>query len=218
MKDALKLSLLHRLYRVPAAFFRARRRAWLRRELPQIATGTVLDVGGYPWCWPEAGASARVTLFNLQFSPEHRAEYPQFTFVEGDGCRMPFADRSFDLVHSNSVIEHVGTWERQQAFAAEARRVGRALWVQTPAREFFVEPHLLAPFVHWLPRRWQRRLIRHGTVWGWMTRPSAAQVEGFLDEVRLLSRGEMTALFPDCTILTERFLGLPKSYIALRRG
>lgn len=135
-----------------------------------------------------------------------------------DGCRMPFADRSFELLHSNSVIEHVGTWERQQAFAAEARRVGRTLWVQTPAREFLVEPHLLAPFVHWLPRGWQRRLIRNGTIWGLMTRPTPQQVGEFLNEVRLLTRGEMQQLFPDCRILTERFLGMSKSYIAIRQS
>lgn len=40
----------------------------------------------------------------------------------------------FDLVYSNSVIEHLGTWEKQQAFAAEARRVGRGYWIPTPGQ------------------------------------------------------------------------------------
>lgn len=183
-----------------------------------MATGTVLDIGSYPWNWPEPGPAGRVTLLNLRFDEALGTAHPEFTFVEGDGCRLPFGDRTFDLVHSNSVIEHLGSWERQQAFAAEARRVGRALWVQTPAREFFAEPHLIAPVIHWLPRRWQLRLIRRGTIWGWLTRPDARQVEAFLDEVRLLNRREMQALFPDCRILTERFPGWPKSHIAARGG
>ena len=77
-------------------------------------------------------------------------------------------------------------------------------------------PHLLAPFVHWLPRRWQRRLIRHFTLRGWLDRPTPAEVDGFLDEVRLLPAAEMQALFPDCMIRRERFLGLTKSHLAVR--
>ena len=119
---------------------------------------------------------------------------------------------------SNSVIEHVGTWQRQQAFAAEVRRVGRGLWIQTPARGFFIEPHLLTPFIHWLPRRWQRRLLRNFTLRGWIDRPGPAEVDAFLDEVRLLTLAEMRTLFPDCTILREQFCGMTKSYVAVRTG
>ena len=96
--------------------------------------------------------------------------------------------------------------------------MGRGLFVQTPARRFFFEPHLLTPFVHWLPRRWQRRLLRNFTVWGWLARPVPAQVERHLVETRLLGLGEMRRLFPDCEIRCERFLGLTKSYVAVRQG
>lgn len=161
--------------------------------------------------------SDRVVLLNPDRQAQPRAKAGGFEFVAGDGCALPFADESFDVVFSNSVIEHVGTWERQCAFAAEARRVGRRLWIQTPAREFFIEPHLVAPFIHWLPAHWQRRLIRHATLRGWLERPDAAWVDRFLAEVRLLRLAEMRRLFPDCEILRERFLGLTKSYIAVRR-
>jgi Methyltransferase domain len=131
---------------------------------------------------------------------------------------LPFADRAFDVVFSNSVIEHVSTWERQMQFAAGARRVGRKLWVQTPAYEFFIEPHLMTPFIHWLPVRWQRRLLRNFTPWGWLTRPPTPTVDAFIAEVRLLTRSEMRKLFPECEILEEKFLGMTKSYIAVRVG
>jgi Methyltransferase domain len=39
------------------------------------------------------------------------------SFVIDDACDLPFLDRSFDIVFSNSAIEHVGTWQRQIAFA-----------------------------------------------------------------------------------------------------
>lgn len=207
---------LHLLYRRISPWFRRRR---MRRFVQAVAPrpgDRLLDVGGTSWLWADYNGEGQITLLNRASAAPTRAEAARFTFVAGDGCALPFATGSFEILFSNSVIEHVGTWERQQAFATEARRVGRRLWVQTPAREFFIEPHLIAPLVHWLPRAVQRRLIRNFTIRGWLERPDPRAVEAFLDEVRLLTLEEMRALFPDCTILRERFLGLTKSYIAVR--
>lgn len=175
----------------------------------------LLDIGGTAGFWAESKLNAELTLLNRdQMAAGSIPATVQF--VQGDGCALPFEDGAFEIVFSNSVIEHIGTWARQQAFASEARRCGRRLWIQTPAREFFIEPHLIAPFFHWLPRPWQRRLMRNFTLRGWIERPDQAAVDSFLEEVRLLTLSEMQALFPDCTILRERFLGTTKSYIAFR--
>ena len=206
---------VHSVYARLSPIFRRRR---MRRFLEVIAPRAgerLLDVGGTAGFWADAGLAARLTLLNRD-TVAAGPNAAEIEFVAGDGCALPFADGAFEVVFSNSVIEHVGTWGQQQAFAAEARRVGRRLWVQTPAREFFIEPHLIAPFIHWLPRTWQRRLMRNFTVRGWIERPDAEAVDAFLAEVRLLTLAEMHALFPDCTILRERFLGLTKSYIAVR--
>jgi len=56
---------------------------------------------------------------------------------------LNYSDNEFDICFSNSVIELVGSFEDQRKFANEIRRVGRKLWVQTPARSFFFEPHYL---------------------------------------------------------------------------
>ncbi len=209
---------IHDLYAPVSSRFRRRRLAWLSHHLRPQPGERLLDVGGYPWCWPAGSTPCAVTLLNRAFPADAAAQARAagMDVLIGDGCALPFADAHFDVLFSNSVIEHVGTWERQQAFAREARRVGRRLWVQTPAREFFVEPHLIAPFIHWLPRTWQRRLIRNFTVRGWLERPGPREVDAFLDEVRLLTFSEMQTLFPDCTILRERFLGFTKSYVAVR--
>jgi hypothetical protein len=79
-----------------------------------------------------------------------------------------------------------------------------------------LECHTLAPFVHYLPQRYRRPLLRNCTLWGLLARPTPAQVDEFLASTRLLSFEEMQLLFPDCTILVERFAGLAKSYIAFR--
>ena len=207
---------IHSIYGSVSPYFRRIRMRKFRSCIALAANETVLDVGGYPWFWTEIGLPNPITLLNVEFPPDTPGKNPAYNFVTGDGCQLPFAADSFSVVFSNSVIEHVGTWERQQRFAAEARRVGRKLWVQTPAREFFIEPHLIAPFIHWLPMNWRRRLMRNFTLWGWFTRPSAAQVDAFLSEVRLLTRSEMRLLFPDCEILEEKFFGFTKSYIAVR--
>lgn len=207
---------IHAIYTRISPWFRDRRRARFQAALHPTAETTMLDVGGYPWCWPEEACPARITMVNLD-EPDGFVSTPRRTMLPGNGCSLAFGDGSFDIGYSNSVIEHVGTWENQRKFAAEIRRVGGRLWVQTPARWFFIEPHLLAPFLHWLPKDWQRPLLRRLTPWGWITKPTPAQVEAFLAEVRLLTGAEMQTLFPDCRIERERFLLVfTKSFIAVR--
>jgi hypothetical protein len=206
---------IHRVYGLISPLFRRRRMQTFVRHMAPQPGERILDVGGTEYFWAESNLAIDTVLLNLR-PPDAPPRLAHCTCVTGDGCRLPFNDGSFDVLFSNSVIEHVGTWERQQAFASEARRVGRRLWIQTPAREFFIEPHLVAPFIHWLPRSWQRRLIRNFTLRGWFDRPTPQAVGEFLDEVRLLSAKEMQSLFPDCTILREKFCGLTKSYIACR--
>ena len=189
-----------------------------QRSFGNRETTTILDVGGTPFNWGLIAARCLITLLNLSVPADVDALPPNITCVVGSGTRLDFEDGCFDVAFSNSVIEHLSSWERQQAFAREIRRVGRSLWVQTPARRFFVEPHLITPFVNYLPKRWQRRLLRNFTVWGWLARPSQEAVDRFLAETRLLDHEEMRRLFPDCEIRRERFLGFTKSYVAVRRA
>jgi hypothetical protein len=88
----------------------------------------------------------------------------------------------------------------------------RSLWIQTPAHCFPIEAHLLAPYIQYLPKRVQHRIVRW-TPRGLLT-PDV--VHGIVDEVRLLTYREVKLLFPDCRILRERVFGLTKSYIAVR--
>ena len=143
----------------------------------------------------------------------------QIRMFVGDGRALEAPDQSYDILFSNSVIEHVGTWEDQQAFADEARRVGKDLWIQTPAYECRIEPHYVGFYIHRFPKKWQKALSRWITLRGWIHRPTQAQVDDEVNSIRLLTREEVATLFPDCEILTERMLGLiPKSYIAFRKA
>lgn len=179
----------------------------------------ILDVGGLPRFWV-VPIDAQITILNLEPLEKHEAAQltPNMKAVVGDGTKLDYEDGAFDIVFSNSVIEHLGTKERQIAFAREIRRVGKAYWVQTPAYEFPVEPHFFTPFIHWFPKRIQRRLLRNFTLWGILGRPSPAGIESALAELRLIRREEMESFFPDSLIWSERVLGYPKSYTAYRLG
>ena len=124
------MSAIYRLYERLSARFRARRLQWFTDLLAPTPQTTILDVGGYPWFWQDATITCQVTLLNPHVVPSLSEQFTgKFEFVVGDGCNLAYPDKSFDIVFSNSVIEHVGTYARQQTFAAEARRVGRALWI-----------------------------------------------------------------------------------------
>jgi hypothetical protein len=208
---------IHRVYEALFRGFRRRRmRAFAETFRPHAGTA-ILDVGGTPLNWQLLGLDSDFTLLNLELPADFERLPGNYSFVVGDAVDLEFEDGAFDIAFSNSVIEHLSTAERQRAFAREVRRVGRGVWVQTPARSFPFEPHLLAPFIHWLPRSWQKRLARNFTGWGLISRPPLERVERVVDEIRLLGLSEMQELFPDCEIRRERFLGLTKAYVAVRR-
>lgn len=207
-----------RLWEYFARRFRPGRIRALKACLPAIGSeATVLDVGGRAAWWRMMQpATPHVTIINPESEDAAAILAAGYRFVVGSGCALPFADRSFDIVMSNSVIEHVGDADAQRRFAREILRCGRAIYVQTPNKWFPVEPWLLMPFAHWLPRRQQRALIPWLSAWAWTARPPAAAIEEFLDGHRLLTRREVQQLFPRCQITDERVMGLVKSFIVTR--
>lgn len=215
-EPAKKVPLIDRVFEFIFKFTRPRRMRRMAQQLQLTGAAEVLDVGGSSLNWGYLKIKPPVTLLNIR-PAESKDASEQFQYVLGDGCALKYADKSFDLAYSNSVIEHLGDWEKQVRFAAELRRAGRQIWMQTPAKECPIEPHYLTPFVHWLPRAWQRRILRNFSFWGIVERPSQEKVDAMVDEVRLLSKREVRELFPDCQIQIEWFLCFPKSYIAVRK-
>ena len=212
---------IHTIYRYIFKVWRRRRFALFLTLMKPGPSDIVLDVGGFPGFWTLAPQPVkRIDTLNVHevYWDGKQAPNHNIKTLVGDGCSLAMPDQSYDIAFSNSVIEHVGSWERQRQFAKEIRRVGLRIWVQTPAYECPIEPHYLAPFVHYFPRSFQKKFVRWCTVWGWIERPDRDQVNSMVETTRLLRKSEMRKLFPDCELITERmFWVIPKSYIVIRR-
>jgi SAM-dependent methyltransferase len=178
----------------------------------------LLDVGGTESYWRNAaGAELEgldITLLNLRGEV---ADRPGLHGMLGDARDLShFANGQFDVVFSNSVIEHVGELDDQRRMAAEVARVGRYYYVQTPNRRFPIEPHLVFPFFQYLPVAARVALVRRFQL-GWAPKmPDRTVAERYVRSIRLLTRRELQSLFPDATVRAERFLGFAKSWIAYR--
>lgn len=178
----------------------------------------ILDVGGTQVFWERMGFTGiddiSIMIINLT---KTETTYPNFKSVVGDAKNLSmFRDNEFDIVFSNSVIEHVGDFDDQQRMAEEVKRVGKRYFIQTPNRYFPVEPHFLFPFFQFLPLKIQVFLLRHFEI-GWNTKIKDKQkaIE-IIKSIRLLTKKELKQLFPGATIYKEKFFGLTKSFIVYK--
>ena len=89
-------------------------------------------------------------------------KYPNIkNFIVGDGTNTNFKDMSFDIVHSNATLEHVGSYNNQIAFVKEAWRVSKKhVFIQTPNRFYPIDFHTNLPLIHWLPKKIHRKILK----------------------------------------------------------
>jgi len=195
--------------------FRRRRMQRFLSTFPITSETRILDVGGTPDVWRLVSQRPKVTLLN---TPRTREEQGTADWVAGDGCCLPFRDQSFDLVFSNSVIEHVGGYERRRLFAKWTRELGEHYWMQTPNRNFPVEPHWLFPWFQFLPpaaRAWVTGWWPLGNFTRLREKPYRERLWNVL-EIELVSLAELKLHFPDGEIRRERLGPLTKSYVFTR--
>lgn len=179
---------------------------------------TILEVGGEPQQWLQCGYRGTIVFLNLYDSKDFQHIAPNFHYLQGDGRCLDLPDNSFDIVFSNSVIEHVGALAEQKQFANETSRVGKRYWIQTPNKYFPIEPHFNFPLMQFLPLRLRVTIAES---WPLFYPPSldyneAANMEDIVRSIRLMTIADMRALYPNGTIWKERLCGLVKSIVAYR--
>lgn len=178
----------------------------------------ILDIGGTNSFWENRGWGQRkdveIVLVNLEAEERTHANIDPRA---GDATDLSeFPDQSFDIVFSNSVIEHLQTRDRQAAMAREVRRLAPVYWIQTPNFWFPVEPHFLTPAWHYLPVAARVALLRRRQ-WGWRGPcPDRAEAESLVREIRLMRGRELRRMFPDADLKPEKIGPLTKSFVALK--
>lgn len=182
----------------------------------------ILDLGGTREFWvangkflPE-GSIYSVDLINQQLDDNYDQIATSFKIHSHIGDIRSYANipnNHYDLVFSNSAIEHVGNLRDQLAVSEVVHKTGKYHFVQTPARRFPVEPHFHVPFFQFLPL-WLKTFLHQRFRCGFMGRePRWLEARIACENTRLLSRRELERLFPGSRIVPERVLGLVKSWM-----
>lgn len=194
--------------------FRRQRFVDFKKQLDKLPTPLrILDIGGLESFWVNNGfggdARYNITLLNLD---QRQVHYDNIISIAGDARDLSeYANQTFDISFSNSVIEHVYTYENQEKMAKEIQRVGKYYYVQTPNKHFFIEPHYIFPFFQYLPKT-LRYFILTKTPFSRGKRWKPSDAQQYIAEIRLLSLGEMKKLFPESKVYKEKFLGMIKSF------
>jgi ubiquinone/menaquinone biosynthesis C-methylase UbiE len=176
---------------------------------------TILDIGGTSTFWERMGLTGdedvRITVLNLY---QEKNEFDNMKSVVGDGRDLKdFKNKEFDIVFSNSVIEHLGNYGDQKRMAREIERVGKNYFVQTPSCYTPVEPHFFFPLFQFLPDHMKILLVSNFNLGYFKKTKNKNKAKDIVRSIRLLRKKEVKQLFPGSQIHSEKFLGFTISYL-----
>lgn len=177
----------------------------------------ILDVGGEEDFWiPYLDKLRNCSIYIVNIKKTYkRSKF--FRNYLGDARNISqFPDNYFDIVFSNSVIEHVGSFSDQRKMADEIRRLGKSYYIQTPNYYFPIEPHFLFPFFHFLPLRFRLYLLTRFNLGHRKRCQNILQAQKAIKSVNLLKKKDIIKLFPDSIIVEEKFLIFTKSFIVYK--
>ncbi|MFC1878094.1 class I SAM-dependent methyltransferase [Thermodesulfobacteriota bacterium] len=197
---------------VPFASYSRKRRSILFKKIMKINKDMkILDLGGQPKIWDNIDIPLEITCLNLPGIADttHKSHH-KFTYIVGDACRMPeFSLGQYDIVFSNSVIEHVGSLEKRIMFAGEVKRLCENYWIQTPYKYYPIEAHCGMPFWWLYPKALRSKFIER-----WRKKlPAWSEA---VNSTNVVSVREMKELFPGATLIKE-WVVFPKSIIVYSR-
>ncbi len=193
----------------------------IEAAIARHGSARIADIGGTAYYWDIFGdyvatRPIEIHLYNLEVAPTNN---PKIKSFKADATRLDaIDDNAYDIVHTNSVIEHVGNWDAMSRMAGHIRRIAPAYYVQTPNFWFPYEPHFRTPLFHWLPEPVRARLLmRFNLGFGGRRTSFDAAMRGVQSAV-LIDRRQLRELFPDAGIRGERVAGLTKSLMAIRQA
>lgn len=203
------------------------------KNMDLLNNQTILDMGGGDGSYMDRFKASlnnyKVIIADIDKTALKIAEEKGYFTSQIDAAsnKLPFNDQEIDCVFCNSVIEHITipkdqlwsdrsssdsffdeAFEIQKKFATELRRVAKKYYVQTPHKAFPVEAHTWFPFVGYLKRKNQLRVIKQlNKFWVKKTAP----------DWNLLDEHDMQKMFPDAEIIVWKKYGFKKEIIALKK-
>jgi 2-polyprenyl-3-methyl-5-hydroxy-6-metoxy-1,4-benzoquinol methylase len=179
----------------------------------------IIDLGGDINYWVQLDwqqPNIETTLLNLYDNNLDDNLKSNFISIKGNALDTPFKGKSFDLVFSNSVIEHVGSYENQSKFADEVRRLSNRYIIQTPSLWFPLEPHSLIPLFQFIPHSIRAILIMLFNINYFPKAKNYSEALVTSRTTLMFTKKRFKALFPEAHIHVEKLFGIPKSYTAVK--
>lgn len=174
----------------------------------------IIDLGGSDYYWKSLKEKLndrfKITVLNIE-----KQDVPNdINFILHDVRDLSFIkDSEFDIVYSNSLIEHINKDVELKKLADEIRRIGKKYFIQTPNYYFPFEPHFLFPFFQFLPESIKVNLAMKQSLGWYEKQTDIEKAREIVNSVRLLSKKELRKLFPGCKIYKEKYLFMNKSFI-----
>lgn len=223
--------MLKKLFNLYSSRARKKRAAIFNSYFNVDANTKILDLGGADGSFIASTVPFRENVYVADIDKDQlrkaREKYGFKTIELDESGVIPCSKNDYDIIFSNSVIEHVtvdkddmynfktnasfraAAFERQKVFANEIRSKCDKYYVQTPYKYFLVESHSWLPgIIVLLPRTMQMKVISNfNKFWAKKTTP----------DWHLLTVNDMKQLFPDAEIIKEKSLLFTKSLIAVKR-
>ena len=183
---------------------------------------SVIDVGGTMDYWGknlqyfDKSLLSRIDIINLPpiETQETVINGVQINIFPGDALKLhETIDRRYDLVFSNSVIEHVDNLQDQKIMADAIMELGEYWFIQTPNPFFLIDSHSYFPYFYMIPLCLRAFLHRNFNLGFYKKQPDWLKSRIECENTRLLTLTELMHLFPGSKILKERILGFTKSFM-----
>lgn len=129
---------------------------------------TIIDVGTTPVILKHENFflnhykfKEKITCLSNQNLDKLKNVFPFLKTIMGDGRNTNLPNNQFDISISNATIEHVGNFENQKTFVSEMFRITKKkVIIVTPNRFYPIDTHTMLPFVHWLPKKIHRKILK----------------------------------------------------------
>jgi hypothetical protein len=207
--------------------FRRRRFQAFRQMIESVVSEKgrchILDLGGTDYYWQvqqdalmEFGDKLHIYLVNMDELPGETMPSSQFTLLVGDITKPEiYSTVDFDLIHSNSVIEHVGNWTSIKLLADCIKATGKPYFLQTPNYWFPLEPHFRYVGWQWLPESWRASLLVSKKRGFFAKTTNYEEAMYHVESIKLLTAEQLQILFPEANLKKEWLGPFVKSFMAI---